>query len=117
MSLKSIIEKSIETDNLKIGLSQERINAQLDNIRNLISFYRQYPDLFIDFIKGPKSTFRFFFYQRIFIRIIMRHRYVYATCPRAFSKSFLSMMVLMVRCILFPGAELFVTTGGKLIFY
>ena len=113
MSLKSIIEKSIETDNLKIGLSQERINAQLDNIRNLISFYRQYPDLFIDFIKGPKSTFRFFFYQRIFIRIIMRHRYVYATCPRAFSKSFLSMMVLMVRCILFPGAELFVTTGGK----
>ena len=43
----------------------------------------------------------------------MRHRYVYATFPRAYSKSFLSMMVLMLRCILYPGAELFVTTGGK----
>ena len=43
----------------------------------------------------------------------MRHRYVYATFPRAYSKSFLSMMVLMLRCILYPGSELFVTTGGK----
>ena len=43
----------------------------------------------------------------------MRHRYVYATFPRAYSKSFLSMMVLMLRCILYPGSQLFVTTGGK----
>lgn len=43
----------------------------------------------------------------------MRHRYVYATFPRAYSKSFLSMMVLMLRCILYPNSHLFVTTGGK----
>ena len=79
----------------------------------MISFYRQYPDLLVDFMKGPDSTFNFYFYQRIFLRVVMRHRYVYATFPRAFSKSFLSMMVLMLRCILFPGSQLFVTTGGK----
>ena len=45
----------------------------------------------------------------------MRHRYVYATFPRAYSKSFLSMMALMIRCVLYPGADLFVTTGGKII--
>ena len=33
--------------------------------------------------------------------------------PRAYSKSFLSVMVLMIRCILYPGAKLFVTSGGK----
>lgn len=43
----------------------------------------------------------------------MRHRYVYATFPRAYSKSFLSVMALMIRCILYPQSELFVTTGGK----
>ena len=43
----------------------------------------------------------------------MRHRYVFATFPRAYSKSFLSMMALMIRCILFPNSHLFVTTGGK----
>jgi len=64
-------------------------------------------------MKGPDCTFHFYYYQRIFLRIVMRHRYVYATFPRAYSKSFLSMMVLMLRCILYPGAELFVTTGGK----
>ena len=113
MALKELIDLSLERENKKQGLSEQRINAQMENIRYLISFFRQYPDLLIDFMKGPESTFNFFFYQRIFLRVVMRHRYVYATFPRAFSKSFLSMMVLMLRCILYPGAELFVTTGGK----
>ena len=43
----------------------------------------------------------------------MRHRRVYAVFPRAYSKSFLTMMALMLRAILYPGAALFVTTGGK----
>ena len=89
--------------------------GQLDNLRNIFSFYREYPDVFIDNIKGPDCSFRFYFYQRVFLRIVIRHRYVYATFPRAFSKSFLSMMALMLRCILYPGSELFVTTGGKFI--
>lgn len=43
----------------------------------------------------------------------MRHRYVYMTLPRGSSKSFLSMLILMLRCILYPGSEMFVTTGGE----
>ena len=112
MALAELLELSAQR-NFKQGLSEERLSAQMDNIRNLIAFWREYPDLFIDFIKGPDSTFHFYFYQRIFIRVVMRHRYVYSTFPRAYSKSFLSMMVLMLRCILYPGAEMFVTTGGK----
>ena len=114
MSLQSLINLSIDYQSKKQGISAERLDAQLDNIRYLISFYRQYPDLLIDFMKGPDSTFNFYFYQRIFLRVVMRHRYVYATFPRAYSKSFLSMMVLMLRCILYPGSQLFVTTGGRL---
>ena len=114
MSLQSLLQSSLAHQNKKQGLSIERLNDQLDNIRYLISFYRQYPDLLIDFMKGPDSTFNFYFYQRVFLRVVMRHRYVYATFPRAYSKSFLSMMVLMLRCILYPGSQLFVTTGGKL---
>ena len=85
----------------------------MPEVRKTIAFYREYPDLFIDDIKGPDCNFRFYFYQRIFLRIVMRHRKVYATFPRAYSKSFLSMMALMLRCILYPGCELFITTGGK----
>ena len=113
MSLQQLLDLSMDQETKKQGLSPQRLDEQLDNIRYLISFYRQYPDLLVDFMKGPDSTFEFYFYQRVFLRVVMRHRYVYATFPRAYSKSFLSMMVLMIRCILFPGCELFVTTGGK----
>ena len=113
MTLQQIINKISEQNGIKEGISQQRLKQQLDNLRSLISFYRQYPDLLIDFMKGPDSTFHFYHYQRVFLRVAMRHRYTYATFPRAFSKSFLTMMVLMLRCILYPGSQLFVTTGGK----
>jgi len=112
MSLQDLMNLSSQTSR-KQGLSEERLANQMSNLRHIISFFREYPDYFVDFIKGPNSNFKFYFYQRIFIRVVMRHRYVYATFPRAYSKSFLSMMVLMLRCIFYPGAELFVTTGGK----
>lgn len=115
MSLQQLMDLSTSRTQ-KQGMSEERLNAQVDNLRNLIAFYREYPDLLVDFMAGPDggpNHFHFYFYQRVFIRIVMRHRYVYATFPRAFSKSFLSMMVLMLRAILYPGSNLFVTTGGK----
>ena len=113
MSLANLLELSSSKDSQKQGLSEERLKAQLPHLRNMTAFFREYPDLLVDYMKGPDSTFQFYFYQRVFIRIVMRHRYVYATFPRAYSKSFLSMMVLMLRCILYPNAHLFVTTGGK----
>lgn len=115
MALQDLLDISNKKNQLgqKQGLSKERVDAQLGNIRNLIAFYREYPDIFIDQIKGPDCPFKFYFYQRIFLRIVMRHRYVYATFPRAYSKSFLTMMALFIRCILYPNSHLFVTTGGK----
>lgn len=89
----------------------ETIDKDIDKIRDTIAFFRQYPDLFIDYIKGEDSKFKFYTYQRIFLRVAIRHRRIYATFPRAFSKSFLSMMILMIRCILYPNSELFITTG------
>ena len=113
MNLKQLLQLSSNREYQKQGISEERLMANMASLRKLISFFRQYPDIFVDFIKGKDSTFQFLFYQRIFLRIVMRHRYVYATFPRAYSKSFLSMMALMIRCILYPNSHLFVTTGGK----
>ncbi len=104
MSLKDLLALSDEKAISKKGLSEERIHAQMSNIREVISFWREYPDLFIDFMKGPDSAFNLFFYQRIFLRIVIRHRYVYAVFPRAYSKSFLAILILMIRCVLFPGS-------------
>ena len=117
MSLKNLLSIS-EKKKKSSSLTEERIQAQLQHLRALISFYREYPDLLIDELTGwakdydPKH-FHFYFYQRIFLRIVMRHKFVYATFPRAYSKSFLSMMALVLRCILYPNIHAAITTGGK----
>ena len=54
-----------EEDNSKQEVSEDRLAAQMDHLRGLIAFWREYPDLFIDFIKGENSTFKFYFYSRI----------------------------------------------------
>ena len=112
MSLKALLDLSSH-DNIKDEVSEERLRECLPQLRKKIAFYREYPDLFVDDIKGEDSTFHFRFTQRIFLRSIMRHKYVYCVFPRGFSKSFLAIMALMLRAILFPGSQLFVTTGGK----
>ena len=116
MALADLMELSkAKTISKKVGLSEERIKANLPIIIDYISFWREYPDIFVEFLCGENNpeNFSLYFYQRVFLRAVMRHRYAYATFPRAYSKSFLSVLILMLRCILYPGSHLFVTTGGK----
>ena len=114
MALQDLMSIAISGDGKKMGLSEERVNAIIPIAREYISFWREYPDIFVEFLCGDNSNnFKLYFYQRVFLRAVMRHRYAYATFPRAYSKSFLSVLVLMLRCILYPGSHLFVTTGGK----
>ena len=115
MALQDLMALSLSKGGKKMGLSEERIREQLPIIRQYIAYWREYPDMFVEFLCGENNpeNFHLFFYQRLFLRAVMRHRYAYATFPRAYSKSFLSVLILMLRCVLFPGAHLFVTTGGK----
>ena len=117
MALQDLLDLS--QSRKKIGLSEERVDAILPIVRRYVAFWREYPDLFVDFMVRGNTTekkdgeFRFYFYQRVFLRTVMRYQYVYAVFPRAYSKSFLTVMSMMIRCILYPDAHLFVTSGGK----
>ena len=114
MALQDLLNLSTQMNIKKVGLSEERIQAQIPILRQYIAYWREYPDMFVDFLCGNNpENFQLYFYQRVFLRAVMRHRYAYATFPRAYSKSFLSVLILMLRCILYPGSHLFVTTGGK----
>ena len=114
MALADLMELALNKGQKKVGLSEERVRASIPIVRQYVSYWREYPDMFVEFLCGDnKENFQLFFYQRLFLRAVMRHRYAYATFPRAYSKSFLSVLVLMLRCVLYPGSKLFVTTGGK----
>lgn len=116
MALQNLID--VGTSRKKVGISEERIRAILPVARQYVAFWREYPDMFIDYLQtgndpNKERKLKFYFYQRVFLRAAIRHKYVYMVFPRAYSKSFLSVLVLMCRCILYPGAKLFVTSGGK----
>lgn len=117
MALADLLELSNKQK--KIGLSEERLKPIIPYLRQYVAFWREYPDLFVDFLQTgedgqiPEDGLHFYFYQRVFLRAAIRYKYVYMVFPRAYSKSFLSVLVLMIRCILYPRAKLFVTSGGK----
>lgn len=115
MALKDLLQLK---ETKKIGISEERIKPLIPIMRQYIAYWREYPDMFVDFLQTGgdykrEKSFKFYFYQRLFLRASIRYKYCYMVFPRAYSKSFLSIMVLMIRCILWPGAKLFVTSGGK----
>ena len=92
MALQDLLDLS--QSRKKIGISEERIEAVLPVIRQYTAFWREYPDLFVDFLvrgtrQQPKEgEFNFYFYQRVFLRCCMRYQYMYAVFPRRISAGF-----------------------------
>lgn len=125
-NLAKILELDMTMFNQKDDISEERLLACLPQLKRQIAYYRAYPDVFVDDLSGysawledtdphkkPWKGFKFYHFQRVTLRALMRHRKVYIVFSRGFSKSFLSMMALMLKAILYPNSELFITTGGK----
>lgn len=125
MSLKNLLDIESSRKIQKEDISEERLMKCLPQLKKQIAFYRAYPDIFVDDMSGYSQYvqehgnddgwkgFKFFYFQRITLRVLMRHRKTYIVFSRGFSKSFLSMMALMLKAILYPNSELFITTGGK----
>lgn len=115
MALKDIVKTSRQRKNIDPETLKNNIIQNIDNYRDLIAYWRIYPDKLVDYYLslGNPYNFQFFLYQRLFLRALFRHKYVYATFVRAWSKSFMSVMALMLKAILYPGAKLFTVAGGK----
>lgn len=115
MSLNELLATTNSNRHEEREITEELLLKDIDKYRELIAYWRVYPDRLIDYYcsLNPDNTFHFYFYQRVFLRAAMRHRYMYATFVRAWSKSFMSVMALMLKAILYPGAKLFSVAGGK----
>lgn len=98
MALIDLLESKQEQK--KIGVSEERIQAVLPVLRQYIAFWREYPDLFVDFLQtggdfSKEKKFNFFFYQRVFLRATMRYQYVYMVFPRKLGQVRVIMVTLL----------------------
>ena len=93
--------------------TEDFLRKNFDNIGEMLSIFTAYPDVFLDFITPEDSNFGLFFYQRVTLRSIMRYKDIYVTAPRAFSKSFITILGLILQCIFMPGTKRFICAPGK----
>lgn len=96
-----------------VVLNEEYLKQHLTEIQQMYAIFTVYPDLYLDLIKPEDSNFELFFYQRITLRALMRYRDIYVTAPRAFSKSFITILGLMLQCIFIPGTKRFICAPNK----
>ena len=60
MALQDLLDLS--QNRKKIGLSEERILAQIPELTKAFSFYREYPDIFVEFLCGDNpENFQLYF--------------------------------------------------------
>ena len=101
-----VVEKSV-------ALSEDWVERNRKNLESMADWWVAYPDLFLDLIKPADSEFDLFFYQRIFLRAVMRYREVYVCACRAFSKTFISILAEFLQCVFIPGTRRFIVAPHK----
>lgn len=103
----TIVEKGV-------AVTQEKMEAWEKHLQRKFNFYSTYPDRFVDEILNPvDSKFNLLFSQRVFLRAMMRFNAVHITAARGFSKTFLSVLALMLKCIFQPGSQIAITAPSK----
>lgn len=115
MALSDILKLKVNPRNVKQDITLERIEKIKPVLKQYISFWRAYPDIFVEtvLVRDNPEKFHLYFYQRLMLRAMMRCKHVYCTFPRAMGKSFMVVLISILRCILYPRSHLFVSTGGK----
>ena len=95
-------------------LTEDYLTTHRKELEKILQFFSVYPDIFLDLIKPVDSNFSLFFYQRIVIRAVMRYKEVFVTAPRAFSKSFITILAEVLQCIFIPGTRRFICAPNKI---
>ena len=96
-----------------VVLNEDYLKEHFNEIGDMFSIFSAYPDIYLDLIKPQDSNFELFFYQRITLRAVMRYKDIFITAPRAFSKSFITILGLILQCVFIPGTKRFICAPNK----
>lgn len=111
-SIQKIVRNGVEIEK-GVTLTVPYLEQNRKLFETDMDLFTAYPDIFLDVIKPTDSSFELFFYQRITLRALMRYKDIFVTAPRAFSKSFITILGLMLQCIFMPGTKRFICAPNK----
>jgi len=77
-----------------------------EEFKKALSFFREYPDYFIDFIRTENTRFRLTPFQRVFLRAFFRKKKVGIVASRGISKTYIDVMAHYLKCIMYPNSSI-----------
>lgn len=83
------------------GFDYENVNVETS--RFLISFFRAFPDRFLDLVESPNADFTLAFPQRVIFRSMFHYRKSMTTSSRGLGKTYLEVLYGMTQGVLYPG--------------
>lgn len=111
-TMKKYYRNGIELEKGAI-ITEKRIEKNRDLYEKYCSFWSIYPDLWIDLITPSTSKFSLKFFQRMFLRALLRHGRTLTIASRAAGKSFICILALILICVFRPKSHVFQCAPGK----
>lgn len=105
----SFVKKNNKKNNDKLKKFEDNKKA----FEMWASFFRAYPDVFIDMITPKDSYFKLYPYQRIMLRLLFRYQYCFGTLTRGSAKSFIEVLACLLKDIMYPGLKNSITAAGS----
>lgn len=96
-----------------VVLTKKRIDKNIDFYKKLMNKWSVYPDYYIKEITPVNSKFKLKFFQKLFLRICLRHGRILTIAPRAAGKSFICILAMYLICIFRPHSHVFMCSPGK----
>lgn len=96
-----------------VVLTEDFLEKNEELFQQYSQYFMLYPDLFLDIIASKDCPIKFYYYQRILLRAMMRFRFFFGTFTRATSKSFLAIMSCYLACMFLPRSKRFVVSEFK----
>ena len=84
-----------------------------EDFTDLISFFREYPDYFLDYIKTENTMFDLLPFQRVYLRAFLRYKRLGIVASRGISKTYINVLANYIKCILYPNNSLCIAMPTK----
>lgn len=94
-------------------ITPQKVDRNFEKVGNALNILLVYPDLFLDILTPAESKFGLFFFQRIMLRGMVRHRQSYTVATRGASKSFTAFATRYLMAMSIPNHKTFVCTDVK----
>ena len=96
------IEKIERKNKEKNNIDYSPFEKVKPHFRKMLSYYREYPDLFLDHVRSKDALYGLTPFQRVYLRAFMRYKKLGIVATRGTSKTYVHVLAKYVKCILYP---------------